>query len=431
MRATTRFLTAGLAAVAIASTIGLATPASAADEARPCGQSAVPAVYVTVVREGVLVRVPAVTHDEWRWQRTVTTIEHEFSRVVEEAYTETDWIRTLPDTTELEWVRTVTDQVAVPEVPATDETGHWEDVVGAPTGSVVEYEYRQQTTGNLRWAPDGWNGEQGEVDHGRGWTKTGRTRQWHVDHASTTGSPAIPEKSHTVTEWAALSPGDEWSATGASRVVPGATQTATTRDGARPAGDGWVQDGAPRTVPAVVDTRWAEVAPDGWTATGAVRPHEYVEQTDAISPTAPEGDDWTAIEDSRVTVVDVPAHTETVGGSVQQVLVTPAQDATAPCSAVGTGQAPSTAPDGSSVGTPAPGWVLTDAVQTSHPATHAHHGQSANSGTAVDGPRQSTASSPALVLPATGSPVSPLLLATGLGALLTGGVLVRSGRRRA
>jgi hypothetical protein len=428
MRTTTRFLTGGLASVAIASTLGLATPASAADiPARPCGQPAVPAVYVTVVREGVLVQVPA-THDEWRWERTVTTLEREFSRTLQAAYTETDWTRTLPGTTELEWVRTVIDHPAVAEVPATKETGHWEEVVGTPTGSVVEYEYRQQTTDALRWAPDGWNGEVGDVDHGRGWTKTGRARQWVVDDAATPGSPAVPEQSHLEYTWSVSSPGAGWDGPLDSRTTGGGTETTTTTNGQSPAGGGWVQVGPPRTVQAVVDTVWAQDEPEGYTPTGAEREREYVEQTDATSPTAPDGDGWTAIADTRTTVVDGVAHTETVGGSVQQVLVSPAQDATAPCPAVDAGQAPSTAHDGSSVGAQAPSWVLADAVQTGHPAQHGH---SAHSATAAHAPRQTTAAPTALVLPATGSPVSPLLLATGLGALLTGGVLVRAGRRRA
>lgn len=430
MRTTTRrFVTGSLASAAVASALTLAGPAFAADApVPPCGQPAAPAVYLTVIREGVLVQVPAVTHDEWRWQRTVTVLEHQYSRVVEAAHIETDWTRTLPGTTEYEWVRTVVDQVAQAEVPPTDETGHWEDVVGLPTGSVVEYEYRQQTTGNLRWAADGWNGEVAGVDHGKGWTKTGRARQWVVDHPATPGSPAVEAKSHLVTRWAPVQPGSDWSATGAWHTVAGVTETTTTADGARPVGDGWVQVGVPRTFPAVVETVWAATAPDGWTSTGAERERDVLEQSDRTSPAAPEGDGWTAIEGSRTTVVDVPAHTETVGGSTEQVLVSPAQDATAPCPAAAANPAPSSAHAGTSADAPAPVWLLADAVQAGH---HASKGNGAHTGTQVESPRHAAAGPTSAVLPAAGSPVSPLLLATGLGALLTGGALVRSGRRRA
>lgn len=424
MRTTTRFVTGSLASVAVASTLTLAGPAFAADEpTRPCGQPATTAVYVTVVREGVLVQVPAVTHDEWRWQRTVTTLERQFSRIVEAAYTETDWTRTLPGTTEYEWVRTVIDQAAVPEVPATIETGHWEDVVGTPTQSVVEYEYRQQTTDKLRWAPDGWNGEVGDIDHGRGWTKTGRARQWVVDHAATPGSPAVPETSHLEYTWSAASPGADWNGPLDSRTTGGGTETATTTNGRPPTGAGWVQTGAPRTVPAVVDTIWAEEAPDGYTPTGAERGRDVVEQTEGTSPVAPEGDGWTVIEATRTTVVDHEAHTETLDGGTDQVLVRPAQDATAPCPVVEAGEAPSVTPGGQ------PGSEHS-AVSAATVDGHAVHAVPAgHTGQAVHAANQPDA--PAIVLPAAGNPASPMLLATGLGALLTGGVLVRIGRRRA
>jgi hypothetical protein len=423
MRITTRFLTTGLASLAVASTITLAGPAFAdeptPEQARPCGQPASPALYLTVVREGVPVQVPAVTHDEWRWERTVTTVENEYSRVVTAAYTETDWTRQLPSTTEFQWVRTVIDQPAVPEVAASDEVGHWADVVGTPTGSRVEYEYRQQTTDMLRWAPDGWNGEQGDVDHGKGWTKTGRARQWVIDQAATPGSPAVPEKSHLEYTWAATSPGADWNGPVDSRTTGGGTETATTKDGQSPAGAGWVQVGTPRTVPAVVDTVWALDAPEGYTGTGRSRVRDVtVEQTDGTSATGPDGEGWSPIADSRVVVIDHEAYTETIGGSTEQVLVRAAQDATAPCTEVEAAQAPTAAAPGA----PATGHATVAGVTESSHAGHAGHAVAA-SADAADG-------ATAMVLPEAGSPVSPLLLATGLGALLTGGVLGRSGRRR-
>src|SRR4051812_22616288 len=104
MNAKTRFLTGGLAAVAVASAVTMAAPSAYADDTpfRPCGQPATPAVYVTVVHDPVLRVVPAVTHEEWRWQRDVTHDEYEFSRVVTRA------------STEYLWSHQVVDQAAVP-----------------------------------------------------------------------------------------------------------------------------------------------------------------------------------------------------------------------------------------------------------------------------------------------------------------------------
>lgn len=430
MRTTTRFLTGGLAALAVASTITLASPALAAEEpARPCGQPAVPAVHITVVREGVPVQVPAVTHEEWRWQRTVTTLEHEFSRVVAAAYTETDWTRELPSSTEYLWSRKVVDRAAVPAVPGTPEVGHEETVVVTPAVTTTLFEYEQRTTGKLRWMPDGWNGEQGDVDKGQGWFKTGNTtvrvdtpavteQRWVVDQPATPGTPAVEELSHLEHTWAASSPGTDWSGPLDSRTTGGGTETATTTTGQPPAGSGWAQTGTPRTVPAVVDTVWALDAPAGYTATGASRVRDVtVEQTDGTSATAPEGDGWSPVPDSGVVIVDQGASTTIVGGSTEEVLVSPAQDATPPCPELGDALAPSAGADA-----PTSGHAdVSGIAQTSHAghASHTAHGMTTHGADAAT----------ATVLPATGSPVSPLLLATGLGALLTGGVLVRSARR--
>lgn len=98
MNTTTRFLTGSLASLAVASAVTLAAPsADAADEpGRPCGQPAIPAVSSTLFHEPELRVVPAVTHDEWRWQREVTSYEFEYSKVVSPAHRESDWTRELP-----------------------------------------------------------------------------------------------------------------------------------------------------------------------------------------------------------------------------------------------------------------------------------------------------------------------------------------------
>ena len=378
MNVTTRFLTGGLASLAIASAVTLAGPSAYAEDgpARPCGEPASPAVYVTVVHDPELRLVPAVTHDEWRWQRTVTTVEHEFTKVVR------------PATTEYLWSRTVVDQPALPAVPGTPEQGHLETVVVTPAVTVTLFEYVQQQTGNTRWERDGWNGEVDGEDHGKGWTKSGATREdvvtaavtedvWVVDQPAVPGTPAVEEVSHQVTAWAASSPGDDW--------------------------DGPLDS---RDVPAVLDTVWATSAPEGYSPTGGSRVRDVsTEETDSTSATAPDGDGWTAIADSRVTVVDEPEHTELVGeGWTEEILVAPAVPASEPCPETGQG----------------------DAVAGAAAGPTAPDGTTGTSGTAHAAAPAAAAS----VLPATGSPASPWLVAAGAGAQAGGTVLVRVGRRR-
>lgn len=401
MTTTTRFLTGGIATLAVASAVTLAAPAAqAAEPDRPCGQPAVPPTYVTVFHDPVLRQVPAVTHDEWRWQRDVTTYEDEYSRVVSPAHSESDWTRDLPGTTEYLWSHTVIDQ---PAVPGTPEQGHHETVVVTPAVTVTLFEYVQQQTGRTRWEQDGWNGEHADDDDGKGWFKTGNTREdvvipavteerYVVDHPAV---PAIDEVSHTDSDWAATSPGADWDGPLDTRTVGGSTESATTSGDDQPAGTGWVKV-ATRTFPAVLDTIWATTPPDGYDATGNSRLHDVTtEETDATSAAAPDGDGWTQVADSRVVVVDEPATTEVVGdGWSEQVLGSPAQSATAPCPA--------------SVDTSVASPSSSEAPLTSAAA----------------------AAPSATVLPSTGNPVSALLVSAGVGALVAGSVLVRSGRRR-
>jgi LPXTG-motif cell wall-anchored protein len=408
MRLSTRFLAGGLAAVATASAVTLATPAAyAADQARLCGGPAVPATYVTVEHSPVIRRVPALTHDEWRWQRDVTTYEYEYSKVVRAAYDETDWVRDLPLV--FRWTRTVVTQEAVPAVPGTPEVSHLETVVVTPAVTVTEYEYRQKDhPTQTRWEDAGWNAEKSDEDKGKGWERTGNTRERIVTPAvtaqvkvvtqpATDGTPAVPEISHVEETWAATSPGDDWTPDLGTAPQGGGTETTTTTGDEVPAGDGW-QKTVTRHVPAAIDTVWALSAPDGYDATGMRRVHDVTtESTDVTSATAPEGDGWTAVPESLVVAVDRPESFEVVGdGYTEQVLVTPAVPAGAPCAAQ----------SGAGVAAPAGGGAAVSASQAA-PA----HGSST-------------------VLPATGGPVSPLLLASGLGALAAGGLLVRVGRRR-
>lgn len=410
MLTSTRFLTAGLATAALTSAITLAGPAAHADQpARPCGQPAVPAAYLTVFHEPVWQSVPAVTHDEWRWQRDVTTYEYEFSKLVRAAYDETDWSRDLPLL--FRWTRKVVTQEAVPDVPGTPEESHVETVIVTPAVTVTEYEYRQKDhPDQTKWRDAGWNGDKGDDDSGKGWEKTGNTRERVITEAvtqeikvvtrpATDGTPAVPEISHIEETWSATSPGDAWSPDLGTAPQGGGTESTTTTGDDVPAGDGWQQT-ATRHVEAVVDTVWALAAPAGYDATGSSRVHDVTtEETSDTSATAPEGDGWTVVPDSLVVKVDVPESRELVSdGYSTQELLSPGLPATASCPVESTG----------AVAAPADG------------------GSAAVSGAQAEGAGAAAAS----VLPATGAPVSPWLLASGLGALVTGGVLVRAGRRR-
>ncbi|NHA01159.1 hypothetical protein G5V59_18375 [Nocardioides sp. W3-2-3] len=149
------------AALATAAVVGLGPSAHAADPAT-CGQPAVPAVYVAVEHPAVVTTVPAVTHQEWAWQRTVATSEAEHSRVVTPATGYWTWSRSV-EVMEREFARTVVDRAAVPAVVET------------------MWQYVQQQTGNLRWERAGWNAG----DNGKGWSPTGLTRDDVVTPAVT------------------------------------------------------------------------------------------------------------------------------------------------------------------------------------------------------------------------------------------------------
>jgi hypothetical protein len=421
MNRNARLLAGGLASAAVASAVTLTAPTAYATDGadRPCGQPAVPAVFVTVITEPVLRLVPAVTHDEWRWQREVTTFEQEFSRLVSPAGTETDWVRA--GTVEQLWAHKVVDQVAVDAVAGTPEQGHFDTVVVTPAVTATLFEYVQQQTGQTRWERADWNTQNGNADTGKGWTRTGASRDdvvteavtsqvWVVDQAAVPGTPAVPEVSHLEYSWSETSPGSGWTGPLDSRTVGGG-ETATTTGDDVPSGVGWAKT-ATREIPAHVDTVWADEAPDGYAATGASRvKHVTTEQTSDPSATAPAGDGWSQVAESRVVVVDVPETTEVVSrGSVVQAEVSPEIPGTPAC--------PEASPVlGGSVASP-----TGVAAQTGH---HAVKPAKNHAGSQVQG----AAAAAATVLPAAGSPVSPLLVTAGLSALLAGGVLVRISRR--
>lgn len=416
MTSKTRFLTGSLASLAVASAVTLAAPSANAADApdHPCGQPAVPAVYLTVIHEPELRVVPAVTHDEWLWERDLTSYEYEYTRVVTLAHSESDWTRDVPGSTEYQWSLKVVDQ---PAVPGTPEQGHHATVVVTPAVTVTQFEYVQHQTGKTRWERDGWNGQHGDEDDGKGWAKTGNTREetvtpevtedeWVVDQPAT---PAVDEVSHLEYTWAESSPGAGWTGPLDTRVVGGGTESTTTTGDDVPTGDGWTRTQT-HDFPAVVDTLWAQDAPGGYDPTGASRVHDVAtEQTDSTSATTPAGDGWSQVDGSRVVVVDQPETTELVGeGFSEQVLVSPEVPASEPCveSPAGPDDDGDETPTGSVAGPQAGGSAVVSGVQASG-GSHA-----------------------ATVLPATGNPISPALLTAGLGAVLAGGVLVRVARRR-
>lgn len=411
----TRFLTGGLATLAVASAFTLATPTAHADvstDDRGCGQPAVDAVYTTVVTEPLFRTVPAVTHEEWRWERDVEVTESEFAKVLSPASVETDWRRELSGPLEHRYTRTVIDRAAVPADPGTPEEGHFQTVVITPAVVGTEAEYQHENTGKLRWESPEWGAQNGA---GSGWKLTGNTREteltpavteqrWVIDVPAVPGTPAVTEISHVESQWADTTPGAEWTETDETRPGPTTTENATT-DGDAPAGDGWVLQ-ATRFLAAVVDTIWAAAAPDGYDATGATRvAGTEHEETDLASPAAPAGDGWTAVDGSLVTVTDTPEGRIIVSpGSTEQVLVSPALPATDAC-------------EEPSVGGPVDDGTDNGTNEVSGPQ-------------AGPEPVQTVAPASAAVLPNTGG-VPNWMAPLGLATMLAGAVLVRGARRRA
>lgn len=294
-------------ALAAAAVVGLGPSAHAADPAT-CGQPAIPAVHDAVVHPAVVTTVPAVTHQEWAWQRTVATTEAEHSRVVSAASGRWTWSRSV-DVLERELTRTVVDRAAVPAVV------------------VTMWQYVQQQNGNLRWERAGWNAGA----NGNGWSPTGLTRDDVV-------TPAVTELSHQETTW--VQDGDPVpagaTATGDTRVAGSILEDVDLPDGDTPAGAGWTRGAWTQTAAAVTDEIWlpqGDPAPAGYVATGATRAGAPVlEQPAGTAAVAPAGAGWTQVPGSEVTLVDAAAHDRVdVPAWTEQVLVSPAVAATEPC----------------------------------------------------------------------------------------------------
>lgn len=398
----TRFLTGGLAAAAVASAITLSAPAAnAATGERGCGLPAVPAVTQTIVTEDVFDLLPAVTHTEWLWGRDTDVLELEFLRVLSDARTETDWSRTVPGAPEFLFTQLVVDKAAVPEVAPVPEKGHDEQYVITPAETQTLAEYEHENTGKLRWERDDWGAQNGQ---GQGWKKTGNTKvevlkeavygtRYVVDTPGIPGTPAVPAVTHTESLWATQDPGAPWAGPFGQRAGATSTETATT-DGSEPAGAGWVA-GDTRTFPAVTEKGWAEELPAGTTATGETRVARVVtEKTKETSAEAPDGEGWAKVDGSEVTITDVEAKKVLVTpGSITTVEISPELPATAPC-----------------VEPPLVEPVETPEVPQAAPAPTAEV-------------------SPAAVLPNTGG-VPGWMIPAGLATMFAGAIVVRSSRRQ-
>ncbi|HVK30140.1 MAG TPA: LPXTG cell wall anchor domain-containing protein [Nocardioides sp.] len=419
-------------ALATAAVIGCGAGASAATDAADaaaCGQPAVPAVYETVEHPEVVTAVPALTHQEWRWQRSVTTTETEHSKVVEPARGTWTWTRTV-DTVEREFVWTVVDRAHVAAVP---ETGHVETRVVVPAVVQTLWEYLQQKTGKTRWEIEGWNAG----DNGKGWEWTGATDEVVVTPAATeqvwvVDSPAVPEVtelSHQETAWVAdgTAPPAGSSATGATRVAGSSPESVELPDGESPAGAGWTRGAWTETAAAVTDVVWVAqgaTVPAGYDATGATRPGAPVlEESDVPSALAPAGNGWEQVAGSETTVVDAAAYDRVDAAAwTEQVLVTPEVPATDACPEEPTDDGSG---DGSDDGGDAGGEVGgeddgTDGLLDGDVVVDQTEGEV--------GGIASTAAGGADVLPATGSGTEPWLLGLGAASLVAGAALVR-GRR--
>lgn len=412
-------------ALATAAVIGFGPAASATSaDAVDCGQPAVPAVYGTVEHPAVVTSVPALTHQEWRWQRSVATTETAFGKVVAPARGTWTWNRTV-DVLEREFVWTVVDRAHVPAVP---ETGHHETRVVVPAVVRTLWEYVQQKTGNTRWEAEGWNAG----DNGKGWEWTGATDEVVVTPAVTeqvwvVDSPAVAEvteQSHQETAWVAdgAAPPAGSIATGGTRVAGSTPESVDLPDGESPAGAGWTRGAWTETAAAVTDLVWVPqgaTAPAGYDATGATRAGAPVdEETGATSAAAPAGDGWEQVAGSETTVVDAAAYDRVDAAAwTEQVLVSPEVPATDDCPEEPTDDGDDD--DGDDVDGEVGG--EDDGLLDGDVVVDQTEGEVGGITTAATG-------GSADVLPATGSGTEPWLLGLGAASLVAGAALVR-GRR--
>lgn len=426
--------TGGLATVAVLG-LGAASPASAS--AAACGH---PATYVTVVVPAVTQTVPAVTRVESLWSREVTTTRREAARTTP-GYDVVRWSRT-SEQRELEYSEKVIDQEYVPataEIPAVWRT----DTVVIPAVTMTLFEYAQLVDPtHTRWEEEGWNAG----PKGKGWSPTGLTDLVVIEpertesvqvlvSAAVPGTPEVPETSHLEYSW--LPEGDTpaagQTATGSSRLVPGGSETVDLPEGETPAGAGWALGAVVDTVAALVETIWlseGDSMPAGFVETGVVDVDSSVETTSSKGADAPAGDGWARVAGTEETVEVAPEEVVVITPeTTTQVLVTPADDS---------GCAPET--ETPETETPVTETPVTETPETESPVTESPVTTSPVTVTgettspvrvspAAASPETTSPAALAGALPATGSPVSPGLLAAGLTSLVAGVVLVRRSRR--
>lgn len=203
-----------LAAVLTALTIG---PASAAPAADPCGPgSGSPARYAVVVHDPVVIDVPAVTHSEWSWERTIRRTEQEYILVTSPEHEEITWTRSVPGPVQYLWARTGeglangagTETVWAGSAPGPDWSGPLQSRPGPPTTETA-------TSAGDSPEGDGWVAQSARVipaEVESGWAQalppgsdpTGRTRE----SEETETSPGTSETPPAGSGWTRV-PGSE------------------------------------------------------------------------------------------------------------------------------------------------------------------------------------------------------------------------------
>lgn len=425
-----RYLTGGLAAVAVATALTLSAPtASHAAGEQSCGQAAVAPVYETVTRPAEYVVLEELSHQEWRWTRTVETLEHQYSTVVQPATFETDWTRRVPGPVEQRFSRTVIDQEARPAVPGTPAVTRNETVEVRPAVTTTVWVWLHQVTGDTLLKPADWGAGNGQ---GMGWVITETSEVIVLEPAvfedrtvivvpAVPAVPAVPEVSHVEHDWSTTAPGPEWTPTGETRPGAPVTESATT-SGEPPAGDGWVEGATRQLTDAVLEHVWETTPPAGYSDTGMTRTVSSTETTDAASEAPPAGDGWTQVDGSGVTVVDQEAGRVLVTPEqTEQVLVSEGVPATDPCPIDPLPPTNPTTPNQppSSVVT-GPDSPAAPVAPVAAQGTHDEEG-------AQGAPASSTSTT---VLPNTGNEATLGMAVTGLGAVIVGGLLAGLGRRR-
>lgn len=201
----------GLLGAAVTLTV-LVAPTATASDAAACGTPAVPAVIETVTQPAGEQTIPAVTHLEWLWTRTVPVHERQYE-LTAAGYKAFVWVR----------------ESGVIEGPDGEQTSSKEAIL-LPKGAVP--------------SGDGW-----ELSGETFWVKDANAKVWSLT------PPA----------------GTKWEATGKKRVAFRETETTTEHSALPPAGSGWVK--VPGSEIVVVDVaEQVVVHEEPWTEEVVVSP---------------------------------------------------------------------------------------------------------------------------------------------------------------